>query len=118
MTSFFSVYILLASRFVDKFKAIMIGYDNDRRSFVNAASQQSMAKRIEQHALQRALHGTCSEVGVVAFLRNQCHRRILKSQRHTLFLQALADSIGLQTNNLLNMALRERMEEDDVVNTI
>src|SRR5687768_224180 len=82
------------------------------------AGEQSERERIDLELLQCTLQGTCTIDRIVPGLRDARDRMIGEVHGDLPFREQLVEPTELDLHDLAELVLRERLEEDDLVDAV
>ena len=68
--------------------------------------------------MQGALHGTCTEIGVVALFGEEGHGVVVHAERDALSLETMRHGGDVDAHDLFDFAAAEGVEHDDVVDAV
>src|SRR3954468_23695634 len=98
--------------------ALRVPIDDDVITFAETPLQHGHRQRILQQPLDRALERPRAERWIVSLRREHLTRRRGQLQRQPTLAQELLEAMELQVDDVLDLALAERSEDDDVVDTV
>src|SRR6267143_2958070 len=101
-----------------QFTSIEIVIDDDRLSIPDFALQDEPAERSFDFLLDRALQRTRAIVGIVSDAHEMSLGRVRKFNPNVAFIEAPAQVLELDVDNLLQMFFRKCMEHDDLIHAI
>ncbi len=87
-------------------------------ALADAATEHLARQRSFQLAADQALEFTRTELGFVAFFREMVDQRLIESERHALAGGAARHAIELQADDVADLLLTQRMEDDDLVDAV
>ncbi len=87
-------------------------------ALADAATEHLARQRSFQLAADQALEFTRTELGPVAFFREMVDQRLIESERHALAGGAARHAIELQADDVADLLLAQRMEDDDLVDAV
>ena len=97
---------------------VAFGLGRYRTTLVNASAQQSFAQIVEQQPLERTLHGTRTKLGIETSFADERDGIGSDGELYLLLGESADDGFNLQANNEFDFVLLERLEHDDVVDTV
>ena len=86
-------------------------------ALADAAAEHLARQRSFQLAADQALEFTRTELGLVAFFREMVDQRLIESERHAAG-GAARHAIELQADDVADLLLAQRMEDDDLVDAV
>src|SRR5450759_5672387 len=98
--------------------SLRIAIDHDVISLVELALEDGERERVLQQALNCPLQRTRSECRIVTFGRQDFARRGRQLERELSVSEQLLELSQLQIDDVLNLSLAKRAENDDVVDAI
>lgn len=110
-----STYIL---SLVVKLQLAVFCCDEDGALCGDASAEDGAAEIVEEQGLESALDGTCTVFGVISFLGDEADGIVVDVERDALVLETMGDAAELDLHNLLDLVLLQRLEHQDVVDTV
>src|SRR5256885_4663886 len=98
--------------------SLRIPIDYNVVAFRKLAFEHSERERVLQQPLNRALQRSCTERGIVALRSQYLARRRRQLEGEFPIAHQLLESAKLQIDDMLDFALSQRTENDDVVDAI
>ncbi len=87
-------------------------------ALANAAAEHLARQRRFQFAADQALEFTRTELRLVAFFREMVDQRLIEGERHALAGGVAGHTIELQADDMADLLLAQRMEDDDLVDAV
>ena len=87
-------------------------------TLADTATQHLARQRGFQLAADQPLELTRAELGLVAFLREVVDQGLIEGQRHALAGGVAGHTIKLQADDMADLLLAQRMEDDDLVDAV
>src|SRR5690606_24010264 len=87
-------------------------------ALADAATQHLTRQSRFQLAADQPLELTRAELGLVAFLREVIDQGLIEGQRHALAGGVAGHTIELQADDMADLLLAQRMEDDDLVDAV
>ena len=92
--------------------------DEDGVRLVDLAAQDGAREIVEQEVLQGALHGTSTEIGVVALFGEEGHGVVVDAEGDALRFEAARHGGDVQAHDLFDLAAAEGVEHENVVDAV
>ena len=87
-------------------------------ALANAAAEHLARQRRFQFAADQALEFTRTELRLVAFFRKMVDQRLIEGEHHALAGGVAGHTIELQADDMADLLLAQRMEDDDLVDAV
>src|SRR5262245_41054489 len=97
---------------------VVLGDDADDVAGAEIAAQDTLCERILQLLLNRALQRPCPVDGIEARLREPIARRGIERKADLALREPPLQVLELDVDDLADVLLLERVEDDDVVDTV